>query len=300
MKIDIKIIDFLVNKKDLTKAELLFVLLLYSNKTICLSELKKYTHFINNQSFRDKLNSMKDIIPFKLESKYGVNVYELIFTKNQYISIDTFENLYKKSVKEILLYLTLVKFGYTKKIFLTREFIENTFNSLSNFAKLIKLFPDFNFIVKKKFKFVIGYDVVKNNNALEVITDNLQVENKKEILEIISDKKDIVQEDIKVLDKQIKSKKTVNKLHEQIKEIEIKRTLELEKIKQEQEIKDKVISDIQSNYNELKDVIEELFVSDKTTLEYIMYNKCINENKDIFKNQVVINHLYNNKDKLKV
>lgn len=299
MKIDTKIIDFLANKDKLTKAELLFVLLLYENKEICLSDLKKYTHFINNKDFRNKIMELKDVVPFEYKKENNVGIFSLIYTENTYIRIKSLKEIYQMSVKEIILYLLLCKFKYSDKMFLTREAIESIFGSIDVFKRTTKKFIDYIFTAKKKFGTIKLYEITKNdtNNKKEIkhIASNLNIDTDK-VIEKISDIQNITQENLIQLDKEIKAESKISEIKSQIEEVKKQRDLELEKIKNEQSKKDNFISEIKNNYDSYKDKIESLFVNNHNSFEYAIYQLQIQKNRPLLDNPAIVNYVWNNRE----
>jgi hypothetical protein len=258
-----------------TKKELVFILLLHRDKEICFSDVRQYVHVTHSKKNTNPIQELKNIVDFEIEKIAGITIYSLKENIDRdYIKFDiTDEELKELTSLEILLKLFLARFDYKDEIFISADEVKNVFLTFSRFKNLFKnKFINYEIIQVRRFRIVRGFTLRKKYN----------LENK--------ENKTIEKTDVKIINGDNIDRKI--KIAQQIEEL---RKLELEKLKEKNEDKDKFKSFLQNNIEKQKNNIIELLENNQDSLEYVLYNKNKDDIYKVINNHIIFNYLYKNK-----
>lgn len=292
MKLPKSIINFIFQRK-IDKAGICFILLLFQNKEVIKQEVKKYTKI--NKSLDNTIKELLIVYPdIKIKKISNATIYQ-IYNKieKDYIKLN-FDEVIKLSIKEMYLSLYVALYSFKNAINIDLAFINQYFSSYQYFEKLIK--DRYNNIYSvektKKYNKVISYKLEKIN---KLFINNLNIDKdkvKSYIKENNLNTDNMYQEEFIKLDKQIKTLENIDK----IKAIEELKKQEEIKLKLEYENKEKIINQIKANIDKYIEKINNIFINNQNSIEYIVYKKCIDNNTNILDNEFIKSYIYKNKD----
>jgi hypothetical protein len=299
MKLPVKVLEGILNlriKDKIGKTTLLFILLLLKEGDLHVIEFKKYTTTALED---EQLELIKEFISYKEDKSWKYKngkVYILTdsFENMQYINIedDILERIMTESRDSILIYLLYRQYKLISKngvVTFYKDKIQELFGQ-GNETRLVHY-------LKKKFNLIVergrhGWTV--SEKEIEV----LDVEKaKKRLLELEKEKVRLLtflKQNVEGFDasKEIR----IKEIKEMIEEKEKEKKENEEKLKREAEV---IEVDKKAFIDSIKDksnMIELFFEKNKDNIASALYYRNIERGGDIFKNPVITDFLYKNKE----
>jgi hypothetical protein len=299
MKLPVKVLERVFDlriKEKIGKTALLFILLLLKEGNLHAMDFKKYT----TSSLEDEqLELIKEFISYKEDKSWKYKngkVYILTdnFENMQYINIedDILERIITESRDSILIYLLYRQYKLVSKngvVTFYKDKIRELFGEGNETRLVYYLKKKFNLIVEKS-----KYGWTVSEEKVEV----LDVEKaKKRLLELEKEKVRLLtflKQNIEGFDayKEIR----IKDIKEMIEEKEKEKKENEEKLKQELEIIEKEKNAFIESIKDKSNMIELFFEKNKDNIASALYYKNIEKGRDIFKNPIITDFLYKNKE----